>query len=197
MSQQMITKKIEQIVEEQCKADTNVFGYGIWTHHIVIVVKYARMLAHRLDADLEIVEISALLHDYASIKDKELYKEHHIHGATEAERILKKLNYPIERIEAVKDCILSHRGSISKEIKTKEALCIASADAMAHIDYIPSLLHLAYVKLEMNTDDGAKWVREKIERSWNKLCPEAREIMLDKYNSAINVLKSNTNIFLK
>ena len=28
-------KRIEQIVEQACVADTNIFGYDIWTHHIL------------------------------------------------------------------------------------------------------------------------------------------------------------------
>ena len=34
--------KIERIVEQACAADTNIFGYGIWTHHILKVVQNAK-----------------------------------------------------------------------------------------------------------------------------------------------------------
>lgn len=34
----MDTKEIEKIVEEACRAETNVFGYDIWAHHILQVV---------------------------------------------------------------------------------------------------------------------------------------------------------------
>ena len=30
--------RIEAIVEQACAADTNIFGYGIWTHHILPVI---------------------------------------------------------------------------------------------------------------------------------------------------------------
>ncbi len=33
------------IVREACAQDTNVFGYGIWTHHITQVVKNGKRLA--------------------------------------------------------------------------------------------------------------------------------------------------------
>ncbi len=68
--------KIEQIVEQACATDTNIFGYDIWTHHILPVVQNAKQLASRFDADPEIMELAALLHDYASIKDKALYANH-------------------------------------------------------------------------------------------------------------------------
>lgn len=183
-----LISKISNIVEEQCKADTNVFGYEGWTDHITVVVKYSKILAEVLKADKEIVEIAALLHDYASVKDEKMYKEHNIHGAIEAEKILKSFNYPKEKIEKVKECIIQHRGSVLLEKTSKESICVASADAMSHIDNMPALLYLAYCNKGMDTSEGAKWVRNKIERSWNKLCPEAKNIMKEKYDSVQNVL---------
>ncbi len=184
-----ISTSIRNIVEEQCKSEDNIFGYEIWTYHIAIVVKYAKLLAYKLGADKEIVELAALLHDYASVKDKSMYEEHHVFGAIEAERILKDYKYDEVKIEKVKECILQHRGSVTLEKTTKEAICIASADAMAHIDQVPSLLHLAYCKKKLDVDEGADWVFNKIQRSWNKLCPEAKEIIKEKYeNSKIMLL---------
>lgn len=187
LCEQMI-EKIERIVENACKSDSNVFGYGIWSHHIVYVVKYAKELAEKLGADLEIVEISALLHDYAGIKDRIMIEEHHIHGTTEAERILLEFNYPREKIEKVKDCIMSHRGSVTMKRLTIEAECIASADAMSHIFQVPSLLYLAYVSHGLGIDEGKVWVLKKIERSMNKLCPEAKEIVQEHYLKVKEIL---------
>ena len=104
--------EIENLVEEACAKETNVFGYGIWTHHITKVAENGRQLAQLFGADPEIVEIAALLHDYASVKDKVLYEDHHIHGPIEAEKILKQFQYPPQKIEAVKQCIEAHRASV-------------------------------------------------------------------------------------
>jgi uncharacterized protein len=60
---------------------------------------------------------------------------------------------------------------------------------MAHIDNLPSLLHLAFVKKKMYIGEGAEWVKDKITRSWNKLSPEAKEIIKNKYDSAMMILK--------
>lgn len=188
MNEKQMIEKISKIVEDACKRETNKFGYGIWTHHIVYVVEYARQLAHKLGADAEVVEIAALLHDYAGIKNSALCEEHHIHGALEAERLLTEFTYPAEKIEKVKHCILSHRGSVAAERLSPEAECIASADAMSHIFQVASMLHLAYAKLGMGVDDGKAWVMSKIERSWQKLCPEAKEMMRDNYLSIRKIL---------
>ncbi len=181
-------EEIEKIVEDACKSDSNAFGYSIWSHHIVYVVKYAKQLAEKLGADSEIVEIAALLHDYAGIKDSTMAEEHHIYGAIEAERILNEFNYPKERIQMVKDCIITHRGSVPMKRLTQEAECIASADAMTHVFQAPSLLHLAYVTHGMEVDEGKEWVMKKIERSMNKLCPEAKEMVQEHYLKVKEVL---------
>lgn len=182
-------EKIRKLVEEECKRDSNIFGYEIWTYHILSVVKYAKLLARKLGADEEIVEIAALLHDYASIKDKDYYEKHYLLGVKEAEKILKRFNYPQEKIEEIKHCIYAHRGTTTVRRKTVEAKCLASADAMAHFDQIPSLLYFAFVKRGMNVEEGKKWLRNKLERSWSKLIPEAKEIVKDKYEASKIILR--------
>ncbi len=179
---------IERIVEQFCKQDTNIFGYAIWTHHITRVVQNAKQLAKLLGADLEIVEIAALLHDFASVKDKNLYKDHHINSAIEAEQILRRFDYPAEKIAAVKHCIEAHRGSVAEQQRSLEADCVASADAMAHIQNVPALLYSAYLQRGMDIDEGMKWLRRKLERGWNKMVPEAKELVKEKYDAALEIL---------
>lgn len=60
---------------------------------------------------------------------------------------------------------------------------------MAHIEQVPSLLHLAYYKRNMGVTEGANWVSKKIQYSFNKICPEGQEIIRAKYESAQLVLK--------
>ena len=115
-------------------------------------MKYAKILSKKLDADEEICEIAALLHDYASIVNKDWYPEHHIHSARLAEEILSKYNYPKEKIEAVKHCIMSHRASKNIPQETIEAKIIASADSMAHFDNVRSLLYLAFAVHKMDIE---------------------------------------------
>jgi len=157
------------------------------------VVKIGKKLAGQFNADSEIVEISALLHDYAGIKDYSLHKEHHIHGAIEAEKILRKLNYPSNKIEAVKHCIENHRGSVKSEKQSAEAECLANADAIAHIENIPSLLYLTFAKFGMEIDEGVEWLKEKLERSWNKLNPDMKKIFQDKYEATNKIFNSLNN----
>ena len=124
-----------------------------------------------------------------------MYKEHHIHGVIEAEKILKNLNYPEQKIEAVKHCIENYRGSIPGKRGTPEAECLANADAVAHIENVSSLFYLAYAKFDMGIDDSADWICKKLNRTWNKINPEIRYLVEEKYKSAMNtVTKKETQL---
>lgn len=165
-----------------------MFGYGIWTHHVTRVVAHGKRLAEMWGADPEIVEIAALLHDYASIKDAALSADHHIHGAVEAGKLLTCFHYPPERIQAVQECITAHRGSVPGERKHVEAECLANADAMAHIEQMPALLALAFCQRGMGIDQGMAWVSAKLERSWDKLHPDVQEMVRVQYQAALTTL---------
>lgn len=170
-------------VEGACRSKNNVFGYGVWSHHIISVVEYAKIMAIDLGADVEVVQLAALLHDYAGIKDYSMYKEHHIHGCDEAEKILSFYGYPAEKIDLIKECIFCHRGSIDLNKNSLEAICLADADAIAHIENVPSLLYLAYHNKNLSIEEGSKWVADKIDRSYNKLSEYGREIIEQQYYS--------------
>jgi hypothetical protein len=184
---QMIAE-IGELVRQACARETNVYGYGIWTHHIVPVVKTAKELALALGADAEIVEIASLLHDYAGIKDKRLTEEHHLHGAAAAEAILRGYAYPPERIARVQHCIVAHRSSVRVERQSPEAECVSNADALVHFQQMPSLLHTAYMQRGMNIDEGVAWVRGKLQRDWAKLSPQVQERYGDYCRSVLRAL---------
>ncbi len=176
-------------VERACAAPSNAFGVGIWTHHLLDVMQFGRELARTTGADPEIVELAALLHDYAGIKDVRLEPEHHLHGATLARNLLGTLGYPEARTEQVAACILTHRASQNLLPETLEARVLASADAAAHIAQIPSLLYLAYFRKGLGVDEGVAWVRAKLERSYQKLMPEAKFLVDARYQMALSLLQ--------
>jgi len=182
-----IVEKVRKHMEEECKKESNFFGMDAYTHHFISVVKYAKQLAKERGADMEIVEISAWLHDIGSIYGD--YDNHHVSGGKYSEKILLEYGYPLEKIEKVKHCILAHRGSRTIARETVEAECIADADALSHFDNLSSLFNLALVRRKLNIDDAKTFVRDKLERSWNKLTPKAKEIIKSKYEAAMLLLK--------
>ena len=116
--------------------------YDFWEQHIKFVVKEALILAEKYDADKEIVELGALLHDIALITRTGTRAEHHINSKIVAEQFLSQYKYPSDKRERVLNCILHHRSS--KNADNIEELCVADADIIAHFDNIPMCFNSAY-----------------------------------------------------
>lgn len=93
----------------------------------------------------------------------------------------------IKKTALVQKCILNHRGSVKLGRISIEELCVADADAISHFDSVPSLLYLAYVERKMDIEQGAQFVRKKLERSYNKLSDESKEIYKVKYEQVMAV----------
>lgn len=178
---------LEKEIKKRCESQNNFFGMGAY-YHIKAVVKNAIFLAEKNGSDVEIVTISSWLHDIASITDYNLYEQHNIHGAKIAEELLIELDYPKDKIELVKNCILNHRGSDLKEKYTKEEVCVADADAISHFDNLPSLLYLAYVINKYSIEDGIEFVKNKLSRSFNKLSDDSKIVYKEKYDKVMEIL---------
>jgi uncharacterized protein len=166
-------QEIQADIKVRCEGWANHFGPRAY-HHIESVAKNAIYLAKFYGADAEVCEIAAWLHDIASITDNSLYKDHHVHGANMAQEILDSYNYPQEKIDLVKLCILNHRGSVPSKKTTKEEICVADADAISHFDQLPNLLYYAYAQRGMDMEEGKKYVREKLERSYSKMSDDSK-----------------------
>lgn len=166
----------------------NHFGHGVWDYHILAVLKHSQTLGKMFKADREVLELAAILHDYAGIKDYKLYSEHHIHSGEMAEKILRKYNYPEVKIKHIKECIFSHRGSVKMRRRTIEAKILASADAMSHITEIADMFHLTFKIYGYDTAEGAKWLKGKLQRSWNKTMPSGKELIRADYEAAMKII---------
>lgn len=185
--QNNITNKIREYVEEECKKPTSKYGYDPYPYHFVPVVKYSKILAEKLNANIEVVEIAAWLHDIGSIVHGR--ENHHITGAEIAVQKLCGLKYSKEKTALVKNCILNHRGSIKNERKTLEENILAEADAMAHFDNISGLFMAAFKFENHNQMSATVSVRKKLNNSYEKLSPIAREIIKSKYEAALLLLE--------
>ena len=179
---------LQKEVKRRCQLPTNFFGMGCY-YHIESVAKNAEILAKKYGADIEIVIIAAWLHDIASVTDYNLYAEHHIYGTQIAEEILKRFDYEEDRIQKVQKCILNHRGSVKNNKSTLEELCVADADAISHFDNVPVLLYLAYVRRGLDIEEGKGFVKNKLERSFQKLSDLSKEFYWDKYNKIMEILE--------
>jgi ribosomal-protein-alanine N-acetyltransferase len=194
-----LIEKLTVLVENACKSDMNPFGFSIWSHHVKPMIPITRDLATKQNADIEIVTIATLLHDYASILNPDFKKDHHLHGARIAEEILLQEAYPVEKIELIKSCIRNHRGSVNNPKESLEEICVADADAIVHIQQIPSLFYAAFVQFHIDIDEGTNWVTRKLERDWNKLSDFGKKYIEEQYHVvmfALNKEKMQTFDFI-
>jgi uncharacterized protein len=178
------------LVENACKSENNIFGYGIWSHHIKPMIPLGQRLAKEYGADKEIVTISIILHDLVSIEDKKNYTEHHKIGTERAETILTEYNFPKEKINRIKLCILNHRSSVNNNKNSIEEKCVADADALIHLFEIGSLFFAAYKGMGKSIEEGQKWVKEKLEKDYKKLSERRKEKYRNEFESIIKALEA-------
>ena len=184
-----ILKTVRTKVKKACYSPSNKFTYTVWPYHILPVVEHSLSLGKKMDVDLEALELAAYLHDYAALTDADLYDEHHIHGTRMAEEILTKLNFPEDKINLVKECIKVHRGSRNDNKESTEAKVLASADAMSHITELADMFYLTFGVHGYYTEEGVRWLKNKLERSWQKIMPEGKKLIQEDYNIATKIIE--------
>jgi uncharacterized protein len=117
--------------------------------HVIRVYKIAEVLAKQEGAELEIVRAAALLHDASSASGNDIArKAHHEAAADFAGEVLLKEGWAAERIQAVQECILSHRFRAGKSPQSLEARVLFDADKLDAIGAIGVARALAYAVLD-------------------------------------------------
>jgi uncharacterized protein len=183
----MIVEKIREFVEEEFNKDTSKYGREPYDFHFVPMVSRAKMLAEKNNVEVELIEIAAWLHDIGSIIHGR--EDHHITGSEIAEIKLKELNYPGEKIGLIKKCILNHRGSRNDLRETIEEQIIAEADAMSNFENVPGIFKAAFVYENKTQGEAKESVLKKLENKWNQISEEHRELIRDKFDAVIVLLK--------
>lgn len=183
-----IIKEVRKFVESECKKPNSHYGYDPFLYHFIPVVEYSEKLADKLGADKEIVIIAAWLHDIGSI----VYgrKNHHLTGAKIAEEKLSELGYPPKKIEKVKDCMISHRGSQQILPKSLEAKILIEADTLSAFNDITGLFQCAFYYEKLPRKEAKDSVKRKLENKWKQLnLDESREIIKSKYEAVMLLLE--------
>ncbi|HKL24458.1 MAG TPA: HD domain-containing protein [Candidatus Nanoarchaeia archaeon] len=183
---------LKNFVREKCVSENSKYGEEVYEAHFVPMVEYARELVrtHKEEEekiDEEVVEISSWLHDIGSI----IYgrKDHHITGAKIAEKKLRDLSYPEEKIKKVKKCILNHRGSRDNSRETKEEQIVAEADAMSNFDNLPGIFKASLVHEKKTQEESRKEVIKKLQNKYNQLSEKGKKLIKPRYDAAMLLLK--------
>ncbi|MBD3263032.1 HD domain-containing protein [Candidatus Woesearchaeota archaeon] len=177
-------KKVEEIVKASCLTSKRFKAHKFQWAHVQSVRKFAIELAKKLNADIEIVDMAALLHDIGRVRYS--HEDHEKTSAEDSEKILKELDYPNEFIKKVIRAVLTHRGSALPEPETTEEKIVACADAMSHFDNLLTLFYVYMRDFEKTPEEAREWTVGKIEKAWRKVCkiPEAKELLEEKYKAA-------------
>jgi len=99
--------------------------------HTQRVYNLALKIGKKEKADLDVIKAAALLHDIARLKEDNKEVECHAErGAEMAEKILKEMNFPENKIKNVVHSIKVHRHSKGLNAETKEAKILQDADRL-------------------------------------------------------------------
>lgn len=103
---------------------------------------------------------------------------------------LKKLKYPIKKINLVSKYILNHRGSKQNIRKTIKEKIIAEADAMSNFDNIAGIFKASFIYENKDQKEAKNFVREKLKNKYNQLhFEDSKKIIKPKYKAVMLFLK--------
>jgi len=180
---------VNQVKNEILKLNQNYINkidkYNFWEQHIKYVVKEALILAEKYNANKEIVELGALLHDVALVSNIGTKADHHTNGVMIAEKILKGFHYPQDKIECVLGCVRNHRSS--QNATNIEELCVADDDIETHYDNIPMCFEVAFKYHKIDTSNKEEWIKY-FEKDYNDLSDKTKETFKERYLKIIDVL---------
>ena len=143
---QIVEKMRQEIMDRSARFEEQTKGtkdeYNIYREHIQYVYKYVVMLSKDKNVDREVLELVALLHDI-SMTDMALDRSrHNEYGAEIAEQLLRENNYPEDKTQLVKRCILNHSKRRQQYRSTEEEQILVDADGLSHFDTVKTLYSL-------------------------------------------------------
>jgi len=170
----MVNEKLIRFVEERLK-DERTSGLD----HMWRVRRWCEIIGREEDADLEVLRLAAILHDVAvpTVGRQKHFEE----GARVAEKLLREVNYPREKIEAVSHAIEAHSRFGGPEPETKEAKILYDADVL---DFVGAIGVVRAVARELTTgtysgrvEDAPAFLKKLVENIGEEIYTEkAREI---------------------
>ncbi|MDF2880349.1 MAG: hypothetical protein K0R54_906 [Clostridiaceae bacterium] len=120
--------KILEIVQKELTCSAHNLDHVFRVYNLCMLLsKYEK------DVNLEVLIPAALLHDIARVRESQDNTgkiDHAVLGGEMAVEILKKLNYTEDKIDDIKNCIISHRFRTGNEPKTIEGKILFDADKL-------------------------------------------------------------------
>ena len=183
---QIVEKMRQEIMDRSARFEEQTKGtkdeYNIYREHIQYVYKYVVMLSKDKNIDREVLELAALLHDI-SMTDMSLDRSrHNEYGAGIAEQLLRESNYPEDKTQLVKRCILNHSKRRQQYRSTEEEQILVDADGLSHFDVVKTLYSLPRKVMGLNEEDSVRFVQDKLTGDYNELSDDLKYLVKEKYD---------------
>ena len=183
---QIVEKMRQEIMDRSARFEEQTKGtkdeYNIYREHIQYVYKYVVMLSKDKNVDREVMELAALLHDI-SMTDMALDRSrHNEYGAEIAEQLLRENNYPEDKTQLVKRCILNHSKRRQQYRSTEEEQILVDADGLSHFDVVKTLYSLPSKVMGLSEEDSVRFVQDKLTGDYNELSDNLKYLVKDKYD---------------
>ena len=183
---QIVEKMRQEIMDRSARFEEQTKGtkdeYNIYREHIQHVYKYVVMLSKDKNVDREVLELAALLHDI-SMTDMALDRSrHNEYGAEIAEQLLRENNYPEDKTQLVKRCILNHSKRRQQYRSTEEEQILVDADGLSHFDTVKTLYSLPSKVMGLSEEDSVRFVQDKLTGDYNELSDNLKYLVKDKYD---------------
>ena len=183
---QIVEKMRQEIMDRSARFEEQTKGtkdeYNIYREHIQYVYKYVVMLSKDKNVDREVLKLVALLHDI-SMTDMALDRSrHNEYGAEIAEQLLRENNYPEDKTQLVKRCILNHSKRRQQYRSTEEEQILVDADGLSHFDTVKTLYSLPSKVMGLSEEDSVRFVQDKLTGDYNELSDNLKYLVKDKYD---------------
>jgi uncharacterized protein len=183
---QIVEKMRQEIMERSARFEEQTKGtkdeYNIYREHIQYVYKYVVLLSKDKNVDKEVLELSALLHDISMTGITLDRSRHNEFGADIAGRLLRENDYPEDKVQLVKKCILNHSKKRSEYRTTEEEQILVDADGLSHFDAINKLYSLPSMVMGLSEEDAVHFVQDKLTGDYNELSDDLKYLVKDKYD---------------
>lgn len=159
----------------------------IFPNHFDITVRFAKQLAEKYDADVQVCMLAALLHDagLAYKRDRADSIGHEERSVEYVYEFLPKYGYDADTVKAVANSVIATEPKT--EVATIEAKVVRTADALAHIQ---SVHYLAKAVFSPNWDDAIAFVERKVHADYGKICFEEERLKIQPiYNYFVSIIE--------
>jgi len=135
----------QYLEEGAAKSSPDLHPWGLSEHrmnHTLLVLKNSLRLAKNRKVNLDVVALSAILHDIATFSSER--KEHAEEGAKIAEEYLRGHGYPNDLVQQVAHAIRVHAGPLVFSPRSDEAKILQDADTIDKVGALSITTFLLY-----------------------------------------------------